>query len=223
MKQSTRHHVQRVAAGILASLLTLSGIGAAHATNPGATGEQITQISDGDAQRWDNYGNRSVGLHTQWRTVIPQTVLTPAHKTERSVRFHSNDKRDMVVTVHATDGDTVSLKTGLTRDGYVLAGWATTPGSSTLAYPATGRLTVDGDSDLYAVWELAGTGSQPALEQGKTAPQQEKPHAAPHVVSETHTGEQLASTGSMVSSVALLAMVLVTVGLSTVLLVRRRQ
>ena len=158
-------------------------------------------------------------LYAQWRKAVPQTVLTPAHKTERSVRFHSNDKRDTVITVHATDGDTVSLKTGLTRAGYVLTGWATSPEGSTLAYPATGRLTVDGDSDLYAVWKPVSTGSKPAPQ--AATPAQEKPSSRPRVVSETSA--KLASTGSMVSSVALLAMVLVTVGLSTVLLVRRKQ
>lgn len=153
-----------------------------------------------------------------WRKAIPQTVLTPAHKTGRVVRFHSNDKRNTVITVHAVDGDTVSLKTGLTRDGYVLAGWATRPESSTLAYPVTGRLTVDGDRDLYAVWK-------PVSEPVKPSSPSQKPSRTPSQKTVHPAGEQrlLASTGSTVSSIALLAMVLVTVGLSTVLLVRRRQ
>ena len=157
----------------------------------------------------------------QWKKSIPMTDLQPAHKTERSVRFHSNDKRDIVVTVHATDGDTVSLKTGLTRDGYVLAGWATTPGSPTLAYPATGRLTVDGDKDLYAVWKPVSTESKPAPQ--ATTPAQQKPSSRPRVVSETSATGELASTGSTVSSIALLAMVLLTVGVGSVLLTRRKQ
>ena len=160
-------------------------------------------------------------VKAQWRKAIPQTVLTPAHKTQRSVRFHSNDKRDTVITVHATDGDTVSLKTGLTRDGYVLAGWATTPDSSTLAYPATGRLTVDGDKDLYAVWKPVSTESKPAPQ--ATTPAQQKPSSRPRVVSETSATGELASTGSTVSSIALLAMVLLTVGVGSVLLTRRKQ
>lgn len=156
-----------------------------------------------------------------WRKAIPQTVLTPAHKTGRSVRFHSNDKRNTVITVHATDGDTVSLKTGLTRTGYVLAGWATTPDSSTLAYPATGRLTVDGDSDLYAVWK-------PVSEPVKPSSPSQKPSSTSSSTVSRKTvhpaGEQrlLASTGAGVGLLGLLAVVSVALGGVLLLVVRKR-
>lgn len=45
MKQKTRHHVQRVAAGILASILTLSGIGAAHATSSHEPGHGVSEVN----------------------------------------------------------------------------------------------------------------------------------------------------------------------------------
>lgn len=154
----------------------------------------------------------------QWRKSIPMTDLQPAHKTERSVRFHSNDKRDIVVTVHAVDGDTVSLKTGLTRTGYLLAGWATSPESSTLAYPVAGRLTVDGDMDLYAVWK-------PVSEPVKPSNTSQKPSHTPAQKTVQPAGEQrvLASTGAGVGLLGLLAVVAVALGGVLLLMVRQRR
>lgn len=160
-------------------------------------------------------------VEAQWRKAIPQTLLTPAHKTQRSVRFHSNDKRDTVITVHATDGDTVSLKTGLTRDGYVLAGWATSPDSSTLAYPATGNLTVDGDKDLYAVWKPTAPAVEP---QKPSSTPSNTPSSTPSQKTVQPAGEQrlLASTGAGVGLLGLLAVVSVALGGVLLLVVRKR-
>lgn len=159
-------------------------------------------------------------VYAQWKKSVPMTDLQPAHKTEKSVRFHSNDKRNTVITVHATDGDSVSSHVGLTRDGYVLTGWATTPDGKPSVTPDA-RISVNGDMDWYAVWKPVSEPQKPANPSHTPA---STPSSTPAQKTVQPAGEQrsLALTGANVGLVGLLAVLAVTLG-GVLLLVGRKR
>lgn len=78
MKQKTRHHVQRVAAGILASILTLSGIGAAHATSSHEPGHGVSEVNVPVSFSVKVEAQTPL-LATEQRTNPIQYELTPQH------------------------------------------------------------------------------------------------------------------------------------------------
>lgn len=165
-------------------------------TTPDGKGERLSELTL----------TTDTTVYASWKKAIPITDLTPAHKTERNILFRSNDPQDVVITVHAVDGDSISTQVGLTRQGYRLVGWADHEGSAVVSVPVDSRLMVDGDRTLYAVWE-----QNTALDK----PSSKKPviPSRPRVVSEApHEGE-LAHTGSDAAKILILsAVVLIALG-----------
>lgn len=165
-------------------------------------------IPDGKGERLSELRlTTDTTVYASWKKAIPITDLTPAHKTERNSLFRSNDPQDVVITVHAVDGDSISTQVGLTRQGYRLVGWADHEGSAVVSVPVDSRLMVDGDRTLYAVWEQNTALDKPSSKKPVTP-------SHPRVVSEASSpvGE-LASTGSGVEPLLIAAGVLIALAL----------
>lgn len=166
-------------------------------TTPDGKGERLSELTL----------TTDTTVYASWKKAIPITDLTPAHKTERNILFRSNDPQDVVITVHAVDGDSISTQVGLTRQGYRLVGWADHEGSAVVSVPVDSRLMVDGDRTLYAVWE-----QNTALDK----PSSQKPviSSHPRVLSEASSPVgKLASTGSGVEPLLIAAGVLIALAL----------
>ena len=83
-----------------------------------------------------------------------------------SVIFHANDGTDTTAT-QGVFGTANLTANAFTRDGYRFDGWATSAGSSEIAYADGASVTLqDADLDLYAVWTKVWRVTFPNLPQG---------------------------------------------------------
>ena len=107
-----------------------------------ADGETIPQVTPHD----------SVTLYARWKKAIPQTELTPAHKTKRTVTFTSPKPCPASKSVTAVDGDQVTTPV-FTCDGYQLTGWDVHSNQGVARVKQTPfTVTVKGNMTLIAQW-----------------------------------------------------------------------
>lgn len=166
-------------------------------------------------------------LYAQWKKSVPMTGLTPAHKTSHKLTVSPNGGDGEPVELTGTHGDTVTIPdTTFTRNGYHKNGYSLTPDCAVKLDTAEVKLTKD--TTVYQCWEK---NPEPKPEQKpeskpEQAQQVSKPEAedksTPTPAQQTEE-KKLATTGSTVSSIALLAFLFTTVGLASVITVRKKR
>ena len=85
-------------------------------------------------------------------------VTSPCASTPCTISFNPNGGAGTMTPQSVYEDITTVLKANtFTRSGYAFQGWATSAGSSTVAYADKASVTPTGDMTLYAVWKVAQT------------------------------------------------------------------
>ena len=102
--------------------------------------------------------NASCGAGATLMVTESGVVTSPCASTPCTISFNSNGGAGTMTPQSAYEDITTVLKANtFTRSGYAFQGWATSAGSSTVAYADKASVTPTGDMTLYAVWKVAQT------------------------------------------------------------------
>ena len=99
------------------------------------------------------------------------TTLENAVKAKKNagksvtVKYNANGGKNAPANQKMTAGKSTALsKTAPTRDGYTFEGWAKSKTATKAEYKAGAKITVSGDTTLYAVWKSAAKTAAPKNE-----------------------------------------------------------
>lgn len=160
-------------------------------------------------------------LYAQWKKSVPMTGLTPAHKTSHTLTVDPNGGDGEPVELTGTHGDTVTIPdTKFTRTGYHKNGYSLTPDCVVKLDAAEVKLTKD--TTVYQCWEKNPEPKPEPQPQQVHKPEPEDKSTTP-AQQTSGKDKKLATTGSTVSSIALSAFLFTTVGLASVITVRKKR
>ena len=102
--------------------------------------------------------NASCGAGATLMVTESGVVTSPCASTPCTISFYPNGGAGTMTPQSAYEDITTVLKANtFTRSGYAFQGWATSAGSSTVAYADKASVTPTGNMTLYAVWKVAQT------------------------------------------------------------------
>ena len=161
-------------------------------------------------------------LYAQWRRSVPMTGLTPAHKTSHKLTVDPNGGDGEPVELTGTHGDTVTIPdTTFTRNGYHKNGYSLTPDCAVKLDKPEVKLTKD--TTVYQCWEKNPEPKPEPQPQQVHKPEPEDKSTPTPAQQTSGEEKKLATTGSTVSSIALLAFLFTAVGLASVITVRKKR